>query len=121
MCRWMVYFGEAVVPSNLLYYSDRAFILQSEHSSSFTPGLQKNLNRNHIVNVHGVGLGWYPLIETSRISGSDFLDYHDLYINERPTIYTGIIVKFNSNLIYIYIYVYIYFIYIYTYFDLKIF
>ena len=29
MCRWLVYFGDRMVPANLLYYAEHALIKQS--------------------------------------------------------------------------------------------
>ena len=37
MCRWLVYFGDRMVPANLLYYAEHALIKQSENSEVHTP------------------------------------------------------------------------------------
>jgi predicted glutamine amidotransferase len=65
MCRWLVYVGTGapLAPALLLYHEDHALIAQSENSDVYTPGLKrdsKHALRNHSVNVHGSGLGWYP-------------------------------------------------------------
>ena len=90
MCRWLVYFGDRMVPANLLYYAEHALIKQSENSTVNTPGLKQNYNRNHRVNVHGSGLGYYPrVLDDDDTFGPDMFDYQDLRIDERPLIYTS--------------------------------
>ena len=71
MCRWLLYVSTTthpVAPALLLYHADHGLILQSEDATVYTPGLQrdsKHALRNHNVNVHGGGLGWYPEHTTS--------------------------------------------------------
>ena len=90
MCRWLVYFGDRMVPANLLYYAEHALIKQSENSEVHTPGLKRNYNRNHRVNVHGSGLGYYPrVLDEDDTFGPDMFDYQDLRMDERPLIYTS--------------------------------
>ena len=97
MCRWLVYVGQPIVPGILLYQHDNALILQSEHET-YTPHLTVDANwrkRNHEINVHGSGLGWYPLrlmheqavvvVDRSTLKP----DFAGLEIGDRPCVYTG--------------------------------
>ena len=55
---------------------------QSE-AAGFTPGLAEDSRRNHAVNVHGCGIGWY-----GTRPGSGLLDATGLTGYERPAVYT---------------------------------
>ena len=55
---------------------------QSE-AAGFTPGLAEDSRRNHAVNVHGCGIGWY-----GTRPGSGLLDATGLTSYERPAVYT---------------------------------
>jgi predicted glutamine amidotransferase len=71
-------------------YAEHALIRQSENSEIHTPGLTRNYRRNHRVNVHGSGLGYYPrLVGEDSNFGPDLYDYQDLRIDERPSVYTS--------------------------------
>jgi glutamine amidotransferase len=55
---------------------------QSE-AAGFTPGLAEDSARNHTVNVHGCGIGWY-----SNKPGGGLVDATGLSSYERPAVYT---------------------------------
>ena len=96
MCRWLLYYGHPIVPGTLLYQHDNGLIVQSE-SHSHTPGLPTNQKRNHEVNTHGSGLGWYPLrlktdqsvVVIDRSMIRDDPGVAGLTLSERPVVYTG--------------------------------
>ena len=89
MCRWMLYYGDPIMPSMLLFQTEHGLILQSESASTFTPQLERNTLRNHPINVHGSGLGYYPLRDQD-CSARVMYRFHDgLTLGERPAVYTG--------------------------------
>ena len=89
MCRWLLYFGDAVCPANILFFAGHGLINQSEDVEAYTPEVSENDARNNRVNVHGSGLGWYPLFTENH--SLDLFNYQNLRIDERPGIYTGAI------------------------------
>ena len=58
MCRWIFYYGEEVCLGKLLYGATHGLANMSE-GAGYTPGCERNHRRNHPVNVHGCGVGWY--------------------------------------------------------------
>ena len=87
-----------MVPAILLYHKDHALIAQSEDPVTYTPGMQVDEayhKRNHAVNVHGSGLGWYsdhvPAAAHGGVSLPHGIYPTDLEIDERPCCYTGAI------------------------------
>ena len=58
MCRWIFYYGEEVCLGKLLYGATHGLANMSE-GAGYTPGCERNHRRNHPVNVHGGGVGWY--------------------------------------------------------------
>jgi glutamine amidotransferase len=52
--------------------------------AGYTPGCELNHNRNHPVNVHGCGIGWYACEKCGLV------DKHGLSAFDRPTVYTTV-------------------------------
>ena len=52
--------------------------------AGYTPGCEVNHRRNHPVNVHGCGIGWYTCERTGLVDELG-LDAYD-----RPTVYTTV-------------------------------
>ena len=81
LARWLVWVGKSTVVSNLIFGARHSLATQSE-AGGFTPGCTHDDNRNHSVNVHGCGIGWYSLRP-----GSGLVDAYGLSSYERPAIY----------------------------------
>jgi predicted glutamine amidotransferase len=58
MCRWLVYYGPAVLLEDLLCHPQHSLIHQSR-AAPFTPHIHPNPSRNHHVNGDGFGIAWY--------------------------------------------------------------
>ena len=58
MCRWLVYYGPAVLLDDLLCRPEHSLIHQS-CSAPFTPYIHQNAARNHHINGDGFGIAWY--------------------------------------------------------------
>ena len=52
--------------------------------AGYTPGCEHNRQRNHPVNVHGCGIGWYACDK------SGLVDDYGLDAYDRPTVYTTV-------------------------------
>ena len=83
MCRWIFYYGEEVCLGKLLYGATHALANMSE-GAGYTPGCERNHRRNHPVNVHGCGVGWYACDRCGLVD-ADGLDAYD-----RPSVYTTV-------------------------------
>ena len=58
MCRWLVYKGDRILLSHLLFMPQNALMRQSHHEV-FAPGLKKDVVRNSQLNADGYGVAWY--------------------------------------------------------------
>mmetsp|Transcript_24486 Transcript_24486/g.79928 ORF Transcript_24486/g.79928 Transcript_24486/m.79928 type:complete len:262 (+) Transcript_24486:121-906(+) len=85
MCRWLLYYGgKEVCAAGLIFGASHSLAQQSE-SAGFTPGIPRNEQRNHAVNVHGCGVGWY-----ASSAGQGMMDKFGLDHYSRPAVYTTI-------------------------------
>ena len=73
--------GKSTVVSNLIFGAQHSLATQSENGG-YTPGCAENRDRNHAVNVHGCGIGWY-----GSKPGSGLVDGAGLSSYERPAVY----------------------------------
>lgn len=83
MCRWIFYYGEEVCLGKLLYGATHGLANMSE-GAGYTPGCERNHRRNHPVNVHGCGVGWYACDRCGLVDGNGL----DAYC--RPSVYTTV-------------------------------
>ncbi|EEH56790.1 uncharacterized protein MICPUCDRAFT_57720 [Micromonas pusilla CCMP1545] len=83
MCRWIFYYGEEVCIAKLIFGCTHGLATMS-HGAGYTPGCELNHNRNHPVNVHGCGIGWYACEKCGLV------DKHGLSAYDRPTVYTTV-------------------------------
>ncbi len=53
MCRWLVYYGEPLVPAVLIFYQDHSLIAQSERDmdAQYTPGINNPARVRRVVCV----------------------------------------------------------------------
>ena len=54
MCRWIFYYGEEVCISKLIYGASHGLATMADRAG-WTPGCERDRERNHEVNVHGCG------------------------------------------------------------------
>ena len=54
MCRWIFYYGEEVCISKLIYGASHGLATMADRAG-WTPGCERDVERNHEVNVHGYG------------------------------------------------------------------
>ena len=52
MCRWIFYYGEEVCISKLIYGASHGLATMADRAG-WTPGCERDVERNHEVNVHG--------------------------------------------------------------------
>lgn len=83
MCRWIYYYGEEVCISKLIYGASHGLATMADRAG-WTPGCARDAERNHEVNVHGCGIGWYA----SKRCG--MVDKHGLNAYCRPGVYTTV-------------------------------
>ena len=83
MCRWIFYYGEEVCLGKLLYGATHGLANMSE-GAGYTPGCERNHRRNHPVNVHGCGVGWYACDRCGLVDSNGL----DAYC--RPSVYTTV-------------------------------
>ena len=64
MCRWIFYYGEEVCISKLIYGASHGLATMADRAG-WTPGCERDRERNHEVNVHGCG-AWRAMRSRSR-------------------------------------------------------
>ena len=84
MCRWVFYYGDEVCISKIIYGAYHGLANMAD-GAGFTPGVERDIRRNHEVNVHGCGIGWYG---SNPLQG--LRDLKGLCSYSRPCCYTTI-------------------------------
>jgi len=84
MCRWVFYYGDEVCISKIIYGAYHGLANMAD-GAGYTPGVERDIRRNHEVNVHGCGIGWYGSCPTK-----GFKDAKGLCSYSRPCCYTTI-------------------------------
>ena len=84
MCRWVFYYGDEVCISQIIYGAYHGLANMAD-GAGFTPGVARDARRNHEVNVHGCGIGWYGSCPHGGLK-----DAKGLCAYSRPCCYTTI-------------------------------
>jgi len=84
MCRWVFYYGDEVCISKIIYGAYHGLANMAD-GAGFTPGVERDIRRNHEVNVHGCGIGWYGSCPLQGLK-----DNKGLCSYSRPCCYTTI-------------------------------